>query len=777
VDQQAFFKQLLQARTAADAEAALEAFEDAHSGQLTWSPIGGNQNNRGPIEVSADPGRSVVERITNAIDAVIELAHQEREGRPTCATPGQAATAWFGVPTRGVGELSQAERQSLADNVVVRLLEGSSREARTLEILDRGIGLAADEMPDTILSINRSNKLQKFYLAGTFGQGGSSTYYNSRISLLASKKASESETGFTLVRFVDLPPEQFKSGYYAYLTVDGRLPRATSWPARESHGTLVRHFGYELSKYDAALGPASLYGLFNQILFDPVLPFWLHNEVRGYKRSIAGARARLNNASTDESDDASSRNRVVHKQELFYIDLIDHGRVAIEYWVLEQRNDKQHPTRGFIDPDKPIILTLNGQNQCELSRIVVRKLADLPFLQHRLICHVKCDTLTPAAKRSLFTSTREQARDSLVLRRIQDEVVALLKADEELERLNAESRAAMVSQENDEQSRYIRKEVGRLLRIQGIEFAQGAGVGTWATDGEPGGAGRSGKGVQEVARQRRSRTPKKPTPIELREPPTYIRIVWEDDTAIRFYPGRQRWIRIETDAQSIYHDPLELTKSKLAFTLGSDLKLVGTTKLAGGRMMAKIRCSPEAAVGSNSRFQIGLHLADGSVLSDVRPVEIVAPPVASPDKQKLSMPEFEFIAVDGPEDGGWSQLGWPDDVGAVASHSQLEGAKLTVYYSRAFPDFVKALQTFEQRSPADAQAFELRYRIWLAVHSYLLEQVEVETRANTASEAAVATLQQADDEEKQRSERCRVARMAAMVAANEVKQRFVSVDD
>ena len=31
-------------------------------------------------------------------------------------------------------------------------------------------------MKDTILSLNESNKIQKHYLAGTYGQGGSSTF-------------------------------------------------------------------------------------------------------------------------------------------------------------------------------------------------------------------------------------------------------------------------------------------------------------------------------------------------------------------------------------------------------------------------------------------------------------------------------------------------------------------------------------------------------------------------------------------------------------------------
>ncbi len=37
-----------------------------------WTPVGGKRNNRGPIEGSSDPAEALNERITNAIDAILE---------------------------------------------------------------------------------------------------------------------------------------------------------------------------------------------------------------------------------------------------------------------------------------------------------------------------------------------------------------------------------------------------------------------------------------------------------------------------------------------------------------------------------------------------------------------------------------------------------------------------------------------------------------------------------------------------------------------------------
>jgi hypothetical protein len=54
-------------------------------------------------------------------------------------------------------------------------------------------------MKDTILSLNESNKIQKHYLAGTYGQGGSSTLTFSKYVFIASRAHGSNQIAFTLV--------------------------------------------------------------------------------------------------------------------------------------------------------------------------------------------------------------------------------------------------------------------------------------------------------------------------------------------------------------------------------------------------------------------------------------------------------------------------------------------------------------------------------------------------------------------------------------------------
>jgi hypothetical protein len=60
-----------------------------------------------------------------------------------------------------------------------------------------------------------------------------------------------------------------------------------------------------------------------------------------------------------------------------------------------------------------------------------------------------------------------------------------------------------------------------------------------------------------------------------------------------------------------------------------------------------------------------------------------------------------------------------------------------------------------------AQSFQKRYELWITVHALLVHNDELNDRDDIASEEVAAELQ--------RQERCRLASVAAMVAAQEVK--------
>ena len=124
----------------------LAEFIAANQEKASWRPIGDRPNNSGTIQAAGDPMRALIERVTNAIDAVIDRAHEDHGGKPRCSSPKDAAQAWFGVPKEGLHKMPDTERRKLAqDSVWLTLLPGDGKAKRAVDIADHGTGLSPDE--------------------------------------------------------------------------------------------------------------------------------------------------------------------------------------------------------------------------------------------------------------------------------------------------------------------------------------------------------------------------------------------------------------------------------------------------------------------------------------------------------------------------------------------------------------------------------------------------------------------------------------------------------
>src|SRR5579884_263194 len=159
---------LAAAKTVEDIEQLLAAAE-VDLGGLRWRDLGDRPNNAGTVQIASSAASALIERVTNAIDGVIELRAEEHAGALP-ASPRDAAREWFAVPRHGIGELSDSERRTLASNIRV-ILEDSGDPCRpTVRVIDHGIGQHPADAPSTLLSLNENNKVGKPYLQGAYGQ-------------------------------------------------------------------------------------------------------------------------------------------------------------------------------------------------------------------------------------------------------------------------------------------------------------------------------------------------------------------------------------------------------------------------------------------------------------------------------------------------------------------------------------------------------------------------------------------------------------------------------
>lgn len=133
---------------------------------------------------------------------------------------------------RNVADLRDAKIAALADRVQVTFYDSEREDRPTVDIRDFGIGIKAEEFATTILSLHRSRKLRKLFLAGAFGQGGSTALAYSQYTLIVSRPSSLSddltsntdELGFTIVRFNSGDPE---TGNTAFTNTSWITPQAT----------------------------------------------------------------------------------------------------------------------------------------------------------------------------------------------------------------------------------------------------------------------------------------------------------------------------------------------------------------------------------------------------------------------------------------------------------------------------------------------------------------------------------------------------------------------
>jgi hypothetical protein len=472
--------------------------------------------------------------------------------------------------------------------------------------------------------------------------------------LKASNAAPPFSTSAGTSAYEDLPADDYKTGRYVYLVDRDSdvLTVSAKSGADISHGTLVRHFGYDLSNYTASIGPKSLYGALQRVLFDPVSSIRLENKVAGWNRTIKGSRNALNGA-TDQGDDSAKGPDIDYHLPLFNVSLGDHGDIGIEYWVLARPESKDgkktsKPSRSFVDDTKPIILTHNGQNQDEWTGRIIKKDADLPFLQAqgRLIVNVNCDRLSPAAKRLLFSSTREKSREGFLQNKIIVELIELLKSDDELKRLNDEARDQSLKDKDEAAEKEMQRQVAKLLRIVGPAVVEAPGV----------------KSVVGPGPAVRPRPDVKLKVIEPKEPPTYIKILGDKDDKITFYGGQRKYLRVETDANSNYHDADDPEKSRINIAVGADLKVFGTSPLRGGRMRIGVQCSADVALGSKGGIRVELYRPGLSALSDERDYLIVETPKPKEEGRKTSFPLIKVIAVamkNAPPSAHNSEIGCP----------------------------------------------------------------------------------------------------------------------
>lgn len=619
---------LWEARSMRDV-ADVMAMAEKRYGPIEKRPVGGRENNIGIIRLASDPGLASVGRITNGMDAVLELQALLKD--QSAASPRAAFRAWLGLDPGSLGETVPEVRRRIAESLQVILDDSGEKRRPTLIVEDRGIGQHPDDFGLTLLSLNESNKVDKPYTMGTYGQGGSSTLGFARATIVISRRhlaglgGKADRVGWSIAQEID-DPARMKMPNYSYFAPAGAKGVFELDPdliPGLSHGTRIIHIGYDFQAW-ATTYTTGIWQLYNAALFDPVMPFIVggvgtYNPERKKDsklstRVITGNAARLGGI-----DRARGEIELAHADS-HELDLGEqYGAVRINYWVLTRpagSDPKKEVTAGYVRADSAISMTLYGQRQDQLSRSWIKENAKLPFLYKQVIVQIDADDLTPIAKRELFASTRERATESDLRRTIYDHLAQALREDDELRRLNHVEKNRLMERSTAATNDKIRKRLAKFIQTK-LQADTRAGSGPGSNKG---GTTQQPKRATKPAGV--VNPPRNTDDANLPHVPTYIKF---EKQHVRLVQGAQSAFWVEINAKNGYlqenKDALEIIWPE-----GGEgrIKIKSKSRLMGGKSRWYIACEPDTAVGDYI-LRAEFVTANG-ILQDALVVRVVEPP-------------------------------------------------------------------------------------------------------------------------------------------------------
>lgn len=727
---------------------------------IRWTPLGGTENNVHSVEVASDPAGALVERVTNAIDAVLDLEASKRNEMP--GSPHLAAQDFFGVPAGGISAMDIRDRQRLANLIVVTNRESGVQERPTVEIQDQGIGQHPSQFGETLLSLMASNKKSKRHQMGVYNAGGAASYAFCPYTIVVSRRAPDllgelpDEIGVTFVRYNELDPDKFKSGTYEYCVDSNgeilRLSLENNVLPRLPYGTYVKLVSYELSSYSrSAHEPKnSLHHLFNAALPDPAIPFWVEerriNRFPGIagtaeRRGIYGLVARLQGSGTTD-----------YLDERGPLDLgSTNGSVTLRYYVLAAGQDPA----AFVTPSQGLSFILNGQRQGTKDRYWVKRNTQLNYIGNRLLVFVDCNGLTNAAKRQVFASTRESNKESPLSKRVLDRVLDELAQDDELIARDEDAREKSLAAATKQTSDKVKKQLSNKISasIRGSGRGQSGGLKTKKTS---------------ATRTFTKREPRDTDDSSMLEIPDTLEI--RSKVPLVIHPGQRAPLIIFLNAKNGF---LPEHSDGLSVVIGPELKdkvqLTTKGRLAGGIARLTLEAEVDAPLTLATLTVTFVSPSLGVVLTATGKIEVVEPPRKKESSSKGGGPDIEIHWIGR---AGWSEQdpAWDEETAGIGNlyRGDLEGVPNSIIKAefrlnenfRAYEDVVAArkMDAEKVRVFSDMYAYPLCWGLFEQTIAEWQKEHEADESGNTID----------IDDNYVQGERTRLGRAVLMALAPEV---------
>ena len=420
-----------------------------------WSTIGNQQSS---------PHAALVEKLVNAVDATLMgLCYEQGYSPDSDQAPGSMRSAVARFFEEGEEDAAHAglirnwtnkKRTDVASRIT--LVATGSKMTPCFSIADCGEGQTPDTMPDTLLSLTRSNKLRIPFVQGKFNMGGTGVFKfcgKQNIQLVISKKNPKAlqgysqdagKWGFTVVRRED-PERGRRSSVFTYLAPLGKesLPGkggvlrfgSSSMPlfpefskdnklpyGREAEwGTLIKLFEYSLPSGARSniLLKDGLLRRTDLLLPDTALPIRFY-EGRKYQGHAGSSSNTLTGLSVRLEDDKTNNLEEGYPTSC-PLKAADEEMTATIYAF------KKGKAKTYRN-DEGIIFTLNGQTHGYLTPdFFRRRKTGMSYLADSLLVVVDCSRFSGRAREDLFMNSRDRLSKGGLRAAIERELEDMLK--------------------------------------------------------------------------------------------------------------------------------------------------------------------------------------------------------------------------------------------------------------------------------------------------------------------------------------------------------------
>jgi len=411
-----------------------------------WTYYGDNENNYSIIgNQQSAPEAAIVEKLVNSVDAVLTRECLRKdidpESKDAPQSIAEAQRVFFSIRDGSLWQITAPKRTELADNIA--FVATGKKRSPCYSIIDKGEGQTPNKMPDTLLSLSKSNKLRIPFVQGKFNMGGTGAFQFSgknNLQLIISKRdplISQSSQddftkdfwGFTLVRREE-PKNGRKSSCFKYLVIDGRIPmfKADSLPLMPGKypnpyenslewGTYIKLYEYQMR---GLLSPILLdlnYRI-NILLPDVALPIRFYERRRGYRAhsyetTMSGLSVRL---AEDRSENLE--NNFPSTSSIS----VSGERMECQIFAFKKGQSRRYRR------DEGIIFTINGQTHGHIpaSSFFIRKAVNMSYLADSILVVIDCTNISIKNREDLFMNSRDRLRNGDLKKQIEDSLQDLL---------------------------------------------------------------------------------------------------------------------------------------------------------------------------------------------------------------------------------------------------------------------------------------------------------------------------------------------------------------